>query len=204
MREEPLIISGAVEGVTDEVVLRSLIQAAGLSVGTVYGKQGKDHLKKNLAAYNQAARYTPWCVLLDLDQDADCAPLLCSALLPEPGGWMCLRIVVRSIEAWLMADREQLAAFLSIPVSRIPTDVEAVERPKETLINLAARSRRRAIKEDMVPREGSGRSVGPGYTAQIIEFVTDQERGWRPLVAAAHADSLRRCMDCLRRLGSGY
>jgi hypothetical protein len=56
------MISGVVEGATDEVVLRALIAAAGLETSVVYGKMGKDQLKKNLVAYNQAAQYNPWGV----------------------------------------------------------------------------------------------------------------------------------------------
>lgn len=194
------VISGAVEGDIDEVVLRSLIRAVGGEPGTIYVKQGKDQLKKHLAAYNKAAKYQPWCVLVDLDQDAACASLLIDELLPNPEPRMCLRIAVREVEAWLMADREHLCSFLSIPVKRIPDNVEVIPNPKETLAHLARFSRRRAIREDMVPREGSGRSVGRGYKAQMIEFVTTEQSGWRPLVAADSSESLRRCLNCLRRL----
>lgn len=197
-------ISGAVEGVTDEAVLRSLLQAAGFQLAVVYGLKGKDQIKRNLSAYNQAARFGLWCVLLDLDQETECAPALCARLLPEPGAGMCFRMVVRSIEAWLMADRERLASFLSVSPSHIPRDVEQIAHPKETMVNLARRSRKRAIREDMVPRPGSGRSVGPAYTARLIEFITDPERGWRPLAAANVADSLRRCLHCLERLRKSH
>ncbi len=196
-----IIISGAVEGVTDEVVLRSLITAIGAQPGPVYGKKGKDDLKKHLVSYNQAAKYQPWCILLDLDQDNVCAPGLRQELLPDPAEQMCFRIVIRSVEAWLMADRERLATFLAIGLSNIPTDVEALSNPKETMVNLARRSRKCAIKQDMEPRQGSGRSVGPRYAARIIEFVTDTTHGWRPLVAAQYADSLQRCLHCLHTMG---
>jgi hypothetical protein len=34
---------------------------------------------------------------------------------------------------------------------------------KEAMVDLARRSRRRDIREDMMPRSGSERSVGPTY-----------------------------------------
>lgn len=112
-------------------------------------------------------------------------------------GRMCFRVAVRETEAWLMADCERLAQFLGVRRSWIPGDPEAVDDPKTTLVDLARRSRRRDIREDMVPRAGSGRSVGPAYNSRLIEFATDRLRGWRPDVAAAGADSLARCRRCI-------
>ena len=69
--------------------------------------------------------------------------------------------------------------------------------PKQTVVNTAIHSKRRSIREDMVPREGSGRRVGPGYSARLIEFVADTDKGWRPQVAAEGSESLRRCVQSL-------
>lgn len=56
-----------------------------------------------------------------------------------------------------MADAEALAAFLAAPKNRVPADPEAEAAPERALVNVARRSRRMAIRQDMVPREGSGR-----------------------------------------------
>jgi hypothetical protein len=109
-------------------------------------------------------------------------------------------VAVRAVEAWLLADAERLAAFLGIRAALIPRDPDAEHDPKTTLVNLARRSRRRAIREDIVPREGSGGRVGPGYVGRLIEFVTAAENGWRPGVAAGRSDSLRRCLEALQVL----
>jgi hypothetical protein len=166
----------------------------------VYGKEGKAYLLKRLPNYNKAARFAPWLAAVDLDQDADCAPDFVRSVLPNPAVGMRFRVVVRAIEAWLLADFEQLAAFLHIPVSRIPIRPDAEPNPKRTLVNLARRSRRKAIREDIVPREGSGSQVGPGYTGRFIEFVTATEHLWRPEVAMQRSDSLRRCVEALHTL----
>jgi hypothetical protein len=115
---------------------------------------------------------------------------------------MRFRIAVHAIEAWLLADAEQLAAFLSIPVTRIPSNPDAEPEPKTTLINLARQSRRRTIREDIVPRQGSGSRVGPGYSSRIIEFVKVTENPWRPEIAIKRSGSLRRCMEALQNLKS--
>lgn len=199
--EVPLAISAAVEGPIDEVVLRKLVAETGASLERVYGKNGKAQIRQRLRAYNQAASHSPWVVLVDLDHSEDCAPPFCQDWLPTPAAHMRFRVAVREIEAWLMADNERLATFLSIARSRIPADPERLDDPKRELVNLARHSRRRDIREDIVPRPNSGRMVGPAYTSRLIEFAQTQ---WRPDFAVGRADSLRRCRVSLRSLVENY
>ena len=190
-------IAAAVEGATDEAVVRRIVDHAGGQVETVYGKRGKDHLRQKIAGYNNAACYAPWIVLVDLDTDEDCAPPLRQAWLPEPAPLLCFRVAVRAIEAWLMADAETIARYLGVSPSRVPGDPEGLNDPKEVMVSLARRSRRKNIRRDMVPRTGSRRRVGPAYPGRLIEYAAT---AWRPGVAAGNADSLRRAIGCLRRL----
>jgi hypothetical protein len=181
----------------DEAVARKLIACAGGQVGTVYGKNGKDDLQKRINAFNNAARHLPWVILVDLNSDADCAPLLRQRWLPNPAPRMCFRVAVRQVEAWLMADAETLAQYLHVAQSAIPRDPETLPNAKTEMVNLARRSRRREIRADMIPREGSGRAVGPAYTSRLIEYV---EKAWRPREAAQRSDSLRRALVCIEKL----
>ena len=80
-----------------------------------------------------------------------------------------------------------------------PHDPDSVDDPKRALVNLARRSRRRAVRDEIVPREGSGRSVGPLYTTRMIEFVQNKAAGWRINHALGVSDSLNRCVGHLRR-----
>ena len=182
---EFVAITGAVEGDIDEAVIRCLIEHVQAKTRAIYGRNGKTHLQQRLSGYNQAARFSPWIVLVDLDHDAECAPPFRNSWLPDPSPYMCFRVAVRAVEAWLMADRENLAKFLSVEIARIPQDVEAIDHPKVTMVDIAKHSRRREIREDMIPRTGSGRVVGPAYTARLIEFVMGAKNGWRPEVAAS-------------------
>jgi len=191
------VISGAVEGQVDEAVLKQLVTHVGAALGPIHGKNGKHALLQRLPGYNAAAQWSPWAVLVDLNQHAACAPPVRQTWLPHPTPGMCFRIVVREIEAWLLADSARLARFLRIPATRIPPNPEALPNPKQTMVNLARGSRRRDIREDMVPRPRSGREVGPAYTSRLIEFA---ESHWRPGVAARRADSLRRSLRRLRQL----
>jgi len=199
---DPVIINAAVEGVIDEIVIRRLCDWVGLPFPTMHGRQGKqyilDHLPSN---YNKSAQYAPWLVVIDLDHDANCAPDYVKAVLPTPAQWMRLRIVVRAVESWLMADGERFSAFMQIPATQVPAQPDAEEDPKRTLVNLVRQfSVRQKIREAIVPKPGSGRSVGPGYTARMIEFVGGSDNVWRPEVALEHSDSLRRCVAALRTL----
>ncbi len=166
----PVVLTGVVEGLLDQAVLRRLVGETDATLGQVHGLQGKDRLLKQLNAYNQAAKSAPWVVLVDLDRDAECAPPCCRRWLPDRAPRMCFRIVVRAIEAWLLADREGLASFLGISVSPVPRQPETIDDPKLALVGLARRSRRRKLREDMVPEQG-GRAVGPRYRDRLTEFV---------------------------------
>jgi hypothetical protein len=190
----PVYIRAAVEGLVDEAVTQKLIQHAGGVPGPVYGKNGKAGLHAKVNGYNNAARRSAWIVLVDLDGDHECAVPLRQAWLPEPATGLCFRVAVQAVEAWLLADATSIASFLAVARSKVPGEPEALLHPKRALVNLARGSRRRAIRDDMVPRDGSGRLEGPAYTSRLIEFI---HSSWRPDVAAANADSLRRAVACL-------
>lgn len=191
------VITVAVEGPTDEAVACKLIARVGAQPGPVHGNQGKPYLQRHIGGYNHAARHAPWLILVDLDRDADCAPPLRHAWRPQPAPMLCLRVAVRAVEAWLLADAERLAAFLGVAQRRIEATPERLDDPKQAMVNLARASRRRDIREDMVPRAGSGRPIGPAYTSRLVEFISDF---WRPNIAARRAESLARAIGRLRRL----
>jgi len=193
----PVVINAAVEGFTDEAVAVRVISFVGGTAGTVYGKNGKSQIRSKIAGYNNAARHWPWLVLVDLDHDTECAPLLQSEWIPQPASQMCFRIAVREVESWLLADRAGIAQFLMISLGKIPRNPDDLDDPKKAMVDLARESRSRAIREDMVPREGSGRPVGPAYTSRLMEFVGEV---WSPQEAMNASDSLRRCVNCLRKL----
>ena len=190
-------VSVATEGLIDTVVVRRICEEVGIGILAVYGERGKDALDGALGGYNAAARYGLWFVLRDLDADAECAPSLRRRLIDVPARGMSFRIAVRAIESWLIADRQSFARYFSIPAGRITLDPESLDRPKEHLVNLARRSRSRAIRDDMAPRAGSKARVGPGYAGRVIEFVAT---AWSPVEASVRCDSLKRCLDRLSQV----
>jgi hypothetical protein len=195
-------ISGAAEGDLDKAVLRRLIEHVGAEPGPIHGGKGKAHLLGKLSGFNMAARHAPWCVLVDLDDDADCAPTAKAKWLPSVASGMCLRVVVRSVESWLLADRERIADAISVRSLHIPENPEAIPDPKEAIVNLARRSKRREIREELIPGPKSGRKIGPNYTSRLSDFARDSVGGWRPAVASRLSPSLAGALRCLQlRLG---
>lgn len=193
------VIAAAVEGDIDEAVVEILIEQAGGQVGTVYGKVGKAHLRQKIQGYNNAARFSLWMVLVDLDHEEDCAPRLRERWLSDSAPNLCFRVAVREVEAWLLADADTLASYLSVARSRMPSNPEQLRDPKGTIVDLARRSRRREIREGLVPRIESRRDVGPTYTSQLVEYVKSD---WRPDHAARRSGSLHQAIRCLRRIVS--
>ena len=182
-----------VEGLVDEAAVRKLFSHESLTPAAFY-PTSIPAFETRLRRFNQAARYSPWFALCDLDRD-ECAPARRRRYLPDPAPGMCFRIAVRSVEAWLLADREGIARFLRIAKDTVPLAPEDEPDPKAGLIALARRSRSRAIREGLAPVAGDRRTVGPEYALMVSEFARDH---WSPERAADHAPSLRRAIERCR------
>jgi hypothetical protein len=189
-----LSVNIAVEGDLDEAVLKKLLNYIGIDVVSVYGRQGKDYLRKRIKQFNSAAEHGKWIILIDLNNEAECAPPLIRSWLPKRSQNLQLRVAVREVEAWLLAERNKLARFLSVSKERIPIDPEKEPEPKLTLINIARHSRNRTILEDLVPQANSTATQGKNYTSRLIEFAINN---WEPNIAAYNSPSLKRSIDSL-------
>lgn len=192
-------VSVAVEGTLDEAVARQLLQAVGVATGRVFGKRGRPYLLQNLSGYNAAAQHAPWFVMADLDRSHPCAPTAIGAWLPASSRHMYLRICVQEVESWLLADCPRIASFLGVAQNAVPKDPDALPDPKQVLVNLARRSRKRSVREGLVPTDGSGRSEGRTYTSDLSVFVRES---WDISEAALRSPSLSRALLRLTRLGS--
>lgn len=199
----PTYVSLVVEDSLSEAVARRLLTDAPLMFEPhkTFGLHGIGYIRKNIAKFNAAARSYPglYLVLADLDSK-ECAPSLLEDWLPaarEPN--LILRIAVREIESWVMADRAGLARFLGIGRSVFPRDADALPDPKRTLIQLAARTRKRNLREAIVPPPGSTRVQGPDYNGALVPFV---RKRWNPIAAAENSDSLRRAISALDEFSS--
>lgn len=192
-----MVLFGAVEGPVDAAVLRRILRQAGHDAGPIHIKNGKPAVLDKLGGYNAAARLMPWIVLVDLNGDAECAPSFVAKHLPSPAEQMQFRVAVRQVEAWLLADAIGFAHFLRVSRDRLPGDPDSLENAKRTLVEIARHSNDRKVREEITPSPGSGRQVGPGYVARMIEFI---QVTWNPEDAASRSESLRRCLSCLSGL----
>ncbi|KAA0221666.1 hypothetical protein EDS67_28165 [candidate division KSB1 bacterium] len=189
----------AVEGYLDEQVLRQLVKQSGkpFTAGVCYGKRGKDHLCDNVKRFNFAARHVPFIILTDLDNE-ECSPGLIKRLLPESRSQnLLLRVAVHEVEAWLLADRQRMAEFLGVPAAKIPSQPDDCKDPKTVLVGLARMSRRRDIRDDLVPAHLSTSKVGKNYTGRLTQFVTTK---WRVNgLARKNSPSLDKALQALEQ-----
>lgn len=162
-----------VEDELSEAVLRKLIEYSGreFAIHGVLRMGGFGQIKSRIQQFKNASNVIPHIVLTDLDQYA-CAPKLlfdwgANTLTPA----LLFRVAVREVEAWLLADRNGIAEYLTIPLTKIPLRPENEADPKRTLINLARRSRKKRLVEEIVPVTGSRNSIGPFYNVRMGEFV---------------------------------
>ena len=192
----------AVEGDTDAPVAERIIASVKRVPLQTLVAGGKSRLDPKLPGYNVAASLSPWLVLRDLDTDAACAGELVRILLNGAtlATGMALRVPVRSVEAWLLADHDGLARFFALRVGGLPQHPDTLDQPKRALIDLCRGSRSRQVRDGMVPRIGSGRDVGPLYVALVSEFARDH---WDLERARVVSPSLERALSHVDRLVAG-
>jgi len=158
---------------------------------------GNAMMRSRFGSYCQLAQHHPTIILTDLDA-TPCAPELRAGWLasaqvrePLPDG-MAFCIAVREVESWLLADAERFANFLGVRPQAIDPQPERNLDPKQHVLELARRSRRREVREGLPPPAGSDGKVGLEYNPLMEDFA---RHAWRPDVAAANSASLRRAMD---------
>lgn len=183
----------AIEDELSEVVLTQLLRFSGrgYSIGTAYRRGGYGYLKRTIQGWNRAASTTPFLVLTDLD-DAPCPSKLLADWLSEPvHSNLVVRIAVREVESWLLADPNGLAAYLRVNVRFMPEHPDQLTDPKAKLVDIARKSRSTDIKSRIVPRAGSTAKQGPDYNACLSAFV---RQNWDIKLAIERSPSLKRAV----------
>lgn len=198
-----ITVGYAVEGATDAPVAARLIEMCGGVPQRRLIARSKQRLDPKIAGIRRSATpFGPWLILRDLDHDAPCAAALVDSLTPHPSEYAELRIAVRQIEAWLLADRKGFSTAFSVAETRLPVDPDSCDDAKRVVVDVCQRSRTSHVRADMTPRPGSRRRVGPGYEGRLIAFA---ESLWDPQRARHHSDSLDRAItrveDLVRRCG---
>lgn len=188
----PIPVHLAIEDDLSEAVIRRLLTDTQreYSVGVAYGRTGAGYLRSTAKSWNAAAAAgTPIILLTDLDQSVCAQELIDKWLRAMPHPNLLFRVAVREVESWLLADRQGLSRFLRISTSLLPLNPDQLPDPKQTLINLARRSRSTTIRESIVPRRGSTAIQGPDYNGPLGDFVRNH---WDSSAAVGRSPSLSR------------
>jgi hypothetical protein len=158
---------------------------------------GFGKIKKNIAAYNLAALHGHYFVLTDLDTAHECAPDLISQWLPhERSPQLIFRVAVHEVESWFLADRESFASFFSVNKALLPLSSDTLPDPKQTVFNLARKSRTRRIREAIPPIDEYAR-IGPGYNLEFCDFIQNH---WNIEKAKQSSPSLDKAMAALEKI----
>lgn len=188
----------ATEDELSEEVALALAADAGLDVGQTLRKRGFGYLQSNIHKFCELARTFPVVLLTDLDR-RNCAPELVRTWIgrhhqPEN---MLLRVAVREIESWLLADHVAMVELLGAKVvSHLPREPDALPDPKRTLLQLAGFAAR-DVRADLIANAGAVASQGVGYNARLCELVRDS---WRATRAEQRSPSLARTRQRLLEL----
>jgi hypothetical protein len=167
-------------------------------IGLSYRTGGKGNIKRKLKGFNHAAKGMPYLVLVDLDDEYECPPTLLKDWFGyERHSNLYFRVAVREVESWLLASRSAFSNYLSIPQDEIPQNTDEIENPKDFLLTLAKKSRKKTIRDDLVPRMGITAKVGPNYNAQLAGFVNQI---WDYKEALRFSLSLKRMVECLKKM----
>jgi hypothetical protein len=194
-------VTAVVEGITDTPFVERLCIFAGFSQPKSLVLDGKAAIDRELPSYAKSAANWPYVVFRDLDRDAACAPeWLAAHAPPHAGAFFSLRIAVRAVEAWFLADREAAAHALAVGVHKLPLKPDAETDPKQTLVNLARASKKRMVREAVVPDAGVPGKVGRGYTAWLIRAAED----WSVDRARTNSESLERAHRRIAELRAAW
>lgn len=181
---------------SEQIGLR-LAQEVRVDVEQCLRRQGFGYLKKRLSNFCQMAQQRPVLLITDLD-NAQCPSQLVGRWLgkrPQPAG-LLIRVAVREIESWLLADHVAMRRLLGNAVVELPGAPDTLPDPKRELLRLSHYAPR-DVRADLLAPQGSVASQGLGYNARLGELV---RRTWEPERAANRSPSLGRALVRLREL----
>ncbi len=188
------VIAVGAEGRVDFAVADRLLKERKRTAIFLAGPNDRSRMLRQAEQLAESNIEQEWFVLCDLD-DAACAPTFISGLDLARRDWVCLRVAVREIESWLLAD-PTFADFIAVDPGLIPPLPDELEQPKRAVVAIARESMNDNVRRSIVPSPGSKNVIGRRYNPTLIDFV---KHHWQPERAAERSDSLSRCLNALKR-----
>lgn len=158
-------------------------------------RNGSGYLKSKVESWRQLAGQQVVLLLTDLDQ-IDCPVALRNEWLgtrPVPDR-LLLRIAVREIESWVLADQDAMRKLIG-DRGKLPPAPDELGDPKAFLLNMVRKYAPRDVKQDLLAERGAMASQGLGYNRRLVAWVKSD---WSPDRAAARSPSLLRARQALR------
>lgn len=193
-----MLLALATEDVLSEAIgLRLLAElSTPITPSQLLRRQGFGYLKSRMDSWRQLAQRQIVLILTDLDQLA-CPITLKADWLgdkPAPANLM-LRIAVREVESWVLADHEAMRKLIG-KKGTLPPEPDQLPDPKQHLLKLAKLAAR-PIREDLVKETGAVASQGIGYNHRLTAWARSD---WSPERAAQRSPSLQRARTRLNEL----
>lgn len=188
------VVVAFAEDVLSRAVLARLLMRLESKPLVLQPMGGRDSfLRKAKHLHRTATKLGAVIGLCDLDADP-CPRALLDRIAAQRDPRLVIRVAVREIESWLLADHEGMARFLGIASSVIPRCPDQEPDPKSSLLRIAARSRRRDIIRGLCPRPQGFAKVGPEYNRLLEAFVLSS---WDVDKASDRSPSLARAVRAL-------
>jgi len=194
---EPIYINLVFEDDLSLFVMRKILVSFGdkFQENTSYLCDGYGQIKSRIDGFNNASIHCPYFILTDLDT-YDCPLELIDQWFKYPKkSSLIFRVAVREIEAWILADVEGFSKFTGVSRANFSQNPESLTDAKKRLIDFVRKSRKREIREDIVPIDETA-SKGPNYNGCLGEFVL---KVWSIERAAQNSPSLKKTLDALER-----
>jgi hypothetical protein len=159
-------------------------------------RNGYGYLRSRMKNWRELAHHQIVFVLTDLDKKS-CPITLLNDWLGDKGcpSNLLLRIAVREIESWILADHQGIRELIGKNCNP-PNNPDELPDPKQKLLVLAQKAPR-SVKEDLVAKDGAIARQGIGYNARLVDWV---EKVWNPERAAEKSKSLYRTRLALAKL----
>lgn len=192
------VLSLVTEDVLSEAVALRLLGEVGIPAQDVQvlGGSGFGYLRSKVGNWKELARRRYVLLLTDLDQ------LACPVAMRQdwlgtdpipPKLWM--RIAVREVESWLLADHEGMRQLIG-STGKFPPSPDELPDPKAHLLRLAKQAPRQ-VRQELVKEKGAMASQGIGYNTLLCDWV---RKSWSAERAAERSPSLARTRQRLQHL----